>query len=112
MKRILWVVTGAMLVGSVFLSKADMSQAAPPASPNPGDNGNPASTVNPPGLAPLPPGWAELPPPFRNNSVPPGFGIGTPLGQRDGFVPPGQTQTPPGQTVTAPGETTDDDDIP
>lgn len=108
MKHMLWIVIGAMLVGFAFLSGPDVSQAAPPGSPNPG---NPASTVNPPGLAPLPPGWAELPPVFRDGH-PPGFGGGIPLGKRDGFVPPGQTQTPPGETVTSPGHTTDDDDIP
>ena len=112
MKHIRWVIVGAMLVGFTFLSSPDVSQAAPPGSPNPG---KPAATVNPPGLQPVPPAsaWAEPPSAFCNiggfTFLPP---YCDPQGQRDNFLPPGQTQTPPGQTVTSPGHTTDDDDTP
>src|SRR5437868_6827033 len=95
MKRVfvLGMVNSAIFAAFVFVSNPDVSQARPPNNPNPDNNGNLATTVNPPGLAPKPPGWSELPPAFRNDVYPPGFG-GTPLGQR-GTPPPGQTQTPP-----------------
>ena len=108
MKHIRWIIVGAMLVGFTFLSSPDVSQAAPPSSPNPNNNGKPAATVNPPGLAPLPPGWAELPPAFCEGGYLPYYC--DPPGRR-GNPPPGSTQTPPGQTVTAP-DATDDDDAP
>ena len=112
MKHIRWIIVGAMLVGFAFLTSPDMSQAAPPSSPNPNDNGNPAATVNPPGLAPKPPGWSAPPAGLcvldGGVYLPPYCG---PLGQR-GNPPPGQEQTPPGETVTSPGHTTDDDDTP
>lgn len=108
MKRRGWVVIGVMFWSFAFLSSPDVSQATVHPSPNPNDNGNPASTVNPPGLAPFPPGWSKLPPPYNGyHTYPPGFG-GIPLGQRAGFQPPGQTQTPPGQGVTSPGHTQQD----
>ena len=107
MKHIRWVIVGAMLVGFTFLSSPDVSQAGPPSSPNPNNNGKPAATVNPPGLALLPPGWAELPPAFCEGGYLPYYC--NPPGQR-GNPPPGQTQTPPGETVTSPGHDTDDDD--
>lgn len=108
MKRIRWVVIGTMLVGCTFLSSPDVSQAGPPSSPNPNNNGKPAATVNPPGLAPLPPGWAKTPPAFCDGFLP--NYCAQPPGRT--MTPPGQTQIPPGQTVTSPGHTTDDDDIP
>ena len=108
MKRV-GVVIGAVLMGFIFLCGQGVSVAAPPSSPNPNDNGKPATTVNPPGQATLPPGWAELPPAFCDGGFLPYYC--NPPGQR-GNPPPGLTQTPPGQTVTSPGHTTDDDDAP
>lgn len=108
MQRILWIVRGAMLVGFVFLSSPDVSQAGPPPSPNPNNNGKPATTVNPPGQT-LPPGWSRFPPPFCDGAYLPNYC--EPLGQR-GTPPPGQAKTPPGKSVTSPGHTTDIDDIP
>ena len=108
MKHIRWIIVGAMLVGFAFLTSPDVSQAGPPSSPNPGNNGNPAATVNPPGLAPLPPGWAAPPPVFSACD----FFLPSYCAQPPGQImpPPGQTQTPPGQTVTAPDAPDDDDD--
>ena len=94
-----WATIGAILLGLTFISSPDVSQAGPPPSPNPGDKGNPASTVNPPGLAPLPPGWTELPPAFCDGGYLPYYC--NPPGQR-GNPPPGQAQTPPGKSVTPP----------
>lgn len=110
MNRTGGIIIGVMLVGCMFLSSPDVSQAAPPSSPNPDNNGKPAATVNPPGLAPLPPGsWSAPPPAFCDGVYLPYYC--DPPGQR-GNPPPGQTQTPPGETVTSPGHTTDDDDVP